>query len=86
VLPAAARHGMGILTYSPLAGGWLSGRWNADAIPTSPARQRLVVRFDNVAAREPAQARVHAGARQGRQRRRLSLIELAIAFVVNHPR
>jgi aryl-alcohol dehydrogenase-like predicted oxidoreductase len=45
VLPAAARHGMGILTYSPLA-GWLSGRWNADAIPTSPARQRLVVRFD----------------------------------------
>jgi aryl-alcohol dehydrogenase-like predicted oxidoreductase len=41
VLPTARRHGMGILTYSPLAGGWLSGSWSADSSPTSPARQRL---------------------------------------------
>ncbi|HYB29503.1 MAG TPA: aldo/keto reductase [Solirubrobacteraceae bacterium] len=46
VLPTARRHGMGILTYSPLAGGWLSGRWSAQATLTSPARQRLVARFD----------------------------------------
>src|SRR3954462_7635878 len=46
VLPAAQRHGMGILTYSPLSGGWLSGSWNADSSPTSPARQRLADRFD----------------------------------------
>src|SRR4051812_31155722 len=46
VLPTAQRHGMGILTYSPLAGGWLSGRWSADSSPTSPARQRLAKRFD----------------------------------------
>jgi aryl-alcohol dehydrogenase-like predicted oxidoreductase len=39
----------------------------------------------HVAAREPAQARSSRAARQGRRRRRLSLIELAIAFVVNHP-
>jgi aryl-alcohol dehydrogenase-like predicted oxidoreductase len=26
VLPTVLRHGMGTLTYSPLAGGWLSGR------------------------------------------------------------
>jgi aryl-alcohol dehydrogenase-like predicted oxidoreductase len=38
VLPTARRHGMGILTYSPLAGGWLSGSWTADSSPTSPAR------------------------------------------------
>ena len=31
VLPTAQRHGMGILTYSPLAGGWLSGSWTAIA-------------------------------------------------------
>src|SRR5207244_10986780 len=42
VLPTAQRHGMGILTYSPLSGGWLSGSWSADSSPTSPARQRLV--------------------------------------------
>src|SRR3954471_18039696 len=46
VLPTAQRQGMGILTYSPLAGGWLSGTWTADSTPTSPARQRLVARFD----------------------------------------
>jgi aryl-alcohol dehydrogenase-like predicted oxidoreductase len=39
VLPTAQRHGMGILTYSPLAGGWLSGAWSADSSPMSPARQ-----------------------------------------------
>src|SRR5690242_20035099 len=44
VFPTAQRHGMGVLTYSPLSGGWLSGRWRKDAdTPTpSPARQRLV--------------------------------------------
>src|SRR3954447_19007013 len=46
VFPTAQRHGMGILTYSPLAGGWLSGSWTADSSPTSPARQRLAARFD----------------------------------------
>jgi hypothetical protein len=37
---------VGILTYSPLAGGWLSGSWTANSSPTSPARQRLAARFD----------------------------------------
>jgi aryl-alcohol dehydrogenase-like predicted oxidoreductase len=36
VLPTAARHGMGILTYSPLSGGWLSGSWSADSSASSP--------------------------------------------------
>ncbi len=45
VLPTARRHGMGILTYSPLSGGWLSGSWSADSSPTSPARQRLAKRL-----------------------------------------
>ena len=46
VLPTAQRHGMGVLTYSPLAGGWLSAAGRADSSPTSPARQRLAARFD----------------------------------------
>jgi aryl-alcohol dehydrogenase-like predicted oxidoreductase len=85
VLPVAQRHGMGILTYSPLAGGWLSGRWSADATPTSPARKRLAARFDmslaeNQRKLEAAQALGEVAGDAG-----LSLIELAIAFVVNHP-
>jgi aryl-alcohol dehydrogenase-like predicted oxidoreductase len=85
VLPTAQRHGMGILTYSPLAGGWLSGSWTADSSPTSPARRRLAARFDMSlpenqrkleAVEELAKVADDAG---------LPLIELAIAFVVNHP-
>jgi aryl-alcohol dehydrogenase-like predicted oxidoreductase len=85
VLPTAQRHGMGILTYSPLAGGWLSGGWGADSSPTSPARQRLVARFDmslreNQRKLEAVEQLATVADNAG-----LSLIELAIAFVVNHP-
>ena len=85
VLPAAQRHGMGILTYSPLAGGWLSGSWSADSSPTSPARQRLAARFDMELPENQLKLRGRRAARQGRRRRRPDMIELAIAFVVNHP-
>jgi aryl-alcohol dehydrogenase-like predicted oxidoreductase len=48
VLPTCQRYGMGVLSYSPLAGGWLSGRYRRDATegPASVARQRLANRFD----------------------------------------
>jgi aryl-alcohol dehydrogenase-like predicted oxidoreductase len=49
VLPTCAKYGMGVIPYSPLAGGWLSGRWRKDSngpAPASPARQRLVERYD----------------------------------------
>jgi aryl-alcohol dehydrogenase-like predicted oxidoreductase len=48
VLPTCQRYGMGVLSYSPLAGGWLSGRYRQDATqgPVSVARQRLANRFD----------------------------------------
>jgi aryl-alcohol dehydrogenase-like predicted oxidoreductase len=85
VLPAAQRHGMGILTYSPLAGGWLSGSWTADSSPTSPARQRLAARFDmdlpeNQRKLEAVEQLAKIADDAG-----ISMIELAIAFVVNHP-
>jgi aryl-alcohol dehydrogenase-like predicted oxidoreductase len=85
VLPTAQRHGMGILTYSPLAGGWLSGSWSADSSPTSPVRRRLAARLDMSlpenqhkleAVEQLAEVATDAGA---------TLIELAIAFVTNHP-
>jgi len=85
VLPTAQRHGMGILTYSPLSGGWLSGNWTVDSSPVSPARQRLAARFDMTlpdnqrkleAVEQLASVAEDAG---------VSMIELAIAFVVNHP-
>src|SRR6202022_3967076 len=40
VLPAAQRYGMGLLTYGPLASGWLSGRTD----PTKSVRARWALR------------------------------------------
>jgi aryl-alcohol dehydrogenase-like predicted oxidoreductase len=85
VLPAAQRHGMGILTYSPLAGGWLSGSWSADSSPTSPARQRLAARFDMSLPENQRKLEAVAQLQQVADDAGLSMIERAIAFVINHP-
>jgi aryl-alcohol dehydrogenase-like predicted oxidoreductase len=85
VLPTARRHRMGILTYSPLAGGWLSGRWTADSSPTSPARQRLAARFDMSLPENQRKLDAVERLAQVADDAGVSLIELAVAFVVNHP-
>jgi aryl-alcohol dehydrogenase-like predicted oxidoreductase len=72
VLPTAQRHGMGTLTYSPLAGGWLSGRWRKDnaGTPTSPARPSA--RFDmSTPGNQRKRSRAGAYPRVGRRRRHL---------------
>ena len=86
VLPTCARYGMGVMSYSPLTGGWLSGRWRKDTGQQSSSRAgRLPERFDLSqpdnqrkldAAEQLAQLAEEAG---------LSLIQMAIAFVLNHP-
>ena len=86
VLPTCARHGMAVMSYSPLAGGWLSGRWRKDAGQQSSSRAgRLPERFDLSqpanqhkldAVEQLAQLAEEAG---------ITLIQLAIAFVLNHP-
>jgi aryl-alcohol dehydrogenase-like predicted oxidoreductase len=88
VLPTCARYGMGVIPYSPLAGGWLSGRYRTGttaAGPTSPARQRLADRFDlslpeNQRKLEATEQLADLADKAG-----LTLIELAIAFVLRHP-
>ena len=85
VLPTAQRHGMGILPDSPLAGGWLSGSWTADSSPTSPARQRLAARFDRSLAENQCKLEAVEQLAKVAEDAGVSFIELAIAFVVNHP-
>jgi len=85
VLPTAQRHGMGILTYSPLAGGWLSGSWSADSSPASPARQRLAARFDMSLPENQRKLQAVQRLAKLADEAGMSLIALAIAFVINHP-
>ena len=88
VLTTCARYGMGVIPYSPLAGGWLSGRYRADGAnsgPVSPARQRLAARFD---LSLPDNQRKLAAVEQFAQlaeEASITLIELALAFVMRHP-
>jgi aryl-alcohol dehydrogenase-like predicted oxidoreductase len=86
VLPTCKRYGMGVIPWSPLAGGWLSGRWRkGQDAPQSTRAQRLPHRYDLSlpgnqrkldAVDELAKLADEAG---------LSLIHLAIAFVMRHP-
>ncbi|MFD6454238.1 aldo/keto reductase, partial [Nocardia sp. NPDC060220] len=85
-LPIAERHGLGVLTWSPLAGGWLSGRYRAgETAPESSRLARQPHRHDpelvanqrkRAAAEELAKLADEAG---------ISLVHLSLAFVLQHP-
>jgi aryl-alcohol dehydrogenase-like predicted oxidoreductase len=85
VLPTLARYGYGVLSYSPLAGGWLSGRYRKDGQSGPAAAARPQNRFDlslaeNQRKLDAAEALARLAEKAG-----ISLIELAIAFVLRHP-
>ncbi|MQY20537.1 aldo/keto reductase [Nocardia macrotermitis] len=85
VLPTTQRHGMGTLTYSPLSGGWLSGRWrkNAAAAPTSAARPN--VRFDLSTPANQRKLDIVENLAQLADQSGIPLLEMSIAFVLTHP-
>ena len=82
ILPTAARYGMGVLTYGPLASGWLSGR----ADPTSgPRAVRQAATFDlsmpeNRAKLVAVKQLTDLAAEVG-----IALTQLATGFVRAHP-
>ena len=86
VLPTCARYGMGVIPWSPLAGGWLSGRYRLDSdIETSRRAQMIPDRYDmsipgNQRKLEAADALAQLADEAG-----ITLIEMAIAFVIRHP-
>jgi aryl-alcohol dehydrogenase-like predicted oxidoreductase len=86
VLPTCEKYHMGVIPWSPLAGGWLSGQWRTDSEPPGSRRAtRIPGRYDlshpgNRAKLEAATALGDLAAEAG-----LSLIHMAIAFVLQHP-
>ena len=69
VLPTCLRHGMGVIPWSPLGGGWLSGRWRKGADAPESTRARADARpLRPLRPRQPAQARGRRRARQARRR------------------
>jgi aryl-alcohol dehydrogenase-like predicted oxidoreductase len=85
VLPTVRRHGMGTLTYSPLSGGWLSGRYRRNVTEGPASAARPQARFD---MSTPANQRKLDAVEQLAllaEKAGLTLIELAVAFVIHHP-
>ena len=86
VLPTCQRHGMGVIPWSPLAGGWLSGRWRAGReAPSSTRAERIPARYD--LSRPENQRKLDAveAFAQLAEELDVTLIRLALAFVLAHP-
>jgi aryl-alcohol dehydrogenase-like predicted oxidoreductase len=87
VLPVCEEYGMGVIPWSPLAGGWLSGRYSkgGESPGSSRRAQMLPSRYDmsipaNQAKLEAAQALGEVADGAG-----TPMIEMSLAFVTSHP-
>jgi len=91
VLPTALRHRMSVICYSPLAAGWLSGKWRKGVEAPQPSTGRkpgngiFATRYAlddpaNAGKLDAADALAALAEENG-----MTLVEMAIAFVVNHP-
>ncbi|HEV3227326.1 MAG TPA: aldo/keto reductase [Acidimicrobiales bacterium] len=86
VLPTCLQYGMGVIPWSPLAGGWLTGRYRrGEAAPTSGRAARVPDRFNydlpaNQRKLDLVEELLKLAADAG-----VSLTHLAHAFVLEHP-
>ena len=86
VLPLCLQFGMGAITWSPLAGGWLTGRWRkGQDAPSSTRAERLPHRYDLSLPANQRKLDATEALAQLADEAGMSLIHLAIAFVLNHP-
>jgi aryl-alcohol dehydrogenase-like predicted oxidoreductase len=85
LLPVCQQYGMGVLSWSPLAGGWLSGRFGTGKDNSSRRASRMPARYD---LSDPSNATKLAAVDQLTElsaKAGYSLPELAVAFVLEHP-
>jgi aryl-alcohol dehydrogenase-like predicted oxidoreductase len=86
VLPTCLECRMGAIVWSPLAGGWLSGKWRKGAEDLTSRRSAMLPRRYDLSLPEN-QAKLEAADALGRLADELgvSLVHLALAFAINHP-
>src|SRR5256714_9130189 len=86
VLPTCRRYGMGVIPWSPLGGGWLTGSYRLGSdLPTTHRAERVAGRYDmslpgNRRNPEAADALAKLAEEAG-----ITLIEMAIARLIRHP-
>ena len=83
VLPTCARYGMGVITWSPLSGGWLTGKYTrADPAPPGSRGATNPDHFDggNQAKFDVVERLMPIAAEAG-----MSPMHMALAWVLEHP-
>ena len=85
VLPVAQSYGMGVIPWSPLAGGWLSGRFGQGKDNTSRRAQRIPGRYDLSLPANQRKLEIATELATLADQAGLTMIELALAFVLEHP-
>lgn len=85
VLPVAEQYGLGVLAWSPLASGWLSGAIREGQAVTTSRAAFMPQRFDTTIASNRAKMDAVEQLAQVAEDAGLTMIQLALGFVTAHP-
>ncbi len=86
VLPTCQRYGMGVVIWSPLSQGWLTGKWRRDHKPNDTHRQDLQPHLYDMARPDNQRKLDLIEALDGIARQAgITLMQMALAFTVTHP-
>ena len=85
LLPVCQQYGMGVLSWSPLAGGWLSGAFGEGRQNTSRRSAMLPDRYDLTLPTNQQKLAAVIELQKVADDAGHSLLELALAFVLVHP-
>ena len=89
IVPACLHNGLGLLPWSPLAGGWLSGKYTRDDRPSGATRlgedpERGIEAYDRVGGRSQTWD-VLAAVQEIAEARGATMAEVALAWVHGRP-
>ena len=86
VLPTCQHFGMATIVWSPLAGGWLSGRWRKGAEDLTSRRSVLIPqRYDLSIPADQRKLEAADALAKLADEAGMSLIHMSLAFAIRHP-
>lgn len=87
VLPTCRRHGLGVITWSPLSGGWLTGKYTSGGASTSapPADSRGATQPDHFDGGNPLKADAARQLEKVAATAGVPLTHMALAWATTHP-
>src|SRR5260221_1483099 len=85
VLPTCLHYGMGVIPWSPLAGGWLSGKYRKGSDVKGHRAERMPARYDLSIPGNQAKLDAVEQLAQLCEQAGISMIHLALPFRIRHP-